>query len=471
MIDRFRAGFQTELGTIFLLLVCVLLGLALAYFLLLLYQKSKDRLRYQYQSYYDQAEKLLSAYKTVGKSVAELFGRETVIANSDGIKALCLIPPPPIVSDDVKKRFEEYIHSIGTVNFSMLAPYSWSSTQNAWVIIQEKLLHQDGRKLLTLDKYAKDGRLSNADKEKILINIAKCLSRLHKCHTTSGEALYHGFLLPRSIFIDIDSKNEVREILIAYHGLAFSIGKEIFQTHLHNLQKGKLIIDKWIANDLVSQVKLLAPEQLNVKQLDHVGPASDFYTFANLALLTFCGSIIRDTTNFDWSVIPESWHPFLKSCLSENVNDRPKDFGELEDWLEDPEMGLTIHGAEVSLKDFQPGDQQSHGKDLYDAPNGIDISAVQSIGKTETKGDTPAKFSEHYSAGMKAFSAAKWKQANNKFRQAIELDSENLDARIHLAITFYELGDMVKAESHYKHVKELNPQLAKAFRKHIAFRM
>ncbi len=470
MIDRFRAGFQTELGTIFLLLICVLIGLGLAYFLLLLYQKSKDRLRYQYQSYYDQAEKLLSAYTMVGKSVADFFGRETVIANSEDVKALCLIPPPPIVNETVKKSFEGYIRSIGTVNLGMLAPYSWTSTQNAWVIIQERLLYPDGRKLLTLDKYIKDGRLSIADKEKVLINTAKCLSRLHQCHTASGEALYHGFLLPRSVFIDIDSKNEIKEILIAYHGLAFSIGREIFQKHLHDLQKGKLIIDKWIANDLISQVKLLAPEQLNPKRLDEVGPTSDFFTFGNLALLAFSGSIIRDLKAFDWSVVPETWQPFLKSCLAENVKNRPKDFSELEEWLEDPEMGLTIHGAEVSLRDYQCTDRDSE-TELNRAPNKLDIEAVQSIGKTKSENQAPANFSEHFSAGMKAFSSSKWELANNRFKKAFELDKENLNARIHLAITFYEMGDLGKAESHYKHVKELNPQLAKAFRKHIAFRM
>jgi tetratricopeptide (TPR) repeat protein len=470
MIDRFRAGFQTELGTIFLFLAGILVCLGLAYLLLLLYQKKKDRLRYQYHSYYEQAEKLLTAYTLVGKSVADIFGRETVISSSEGQKALCLIPPPPIVDESVKQRFEEYTRSIATVNLSMLASYSWTSTQNAWIVIQENLLHPDGRKLLTLDKCIKDDRLSGADKEQVLINLAKCLSTLHQCRTDSGEALFHGFLLPRSIYIDLDKCNEIKQIIIAYHGLAFSIGSEKFQKQLDDLKKGNLIIDKWIVNDLVSKIKNLAPEQLSHKRIHEVGPSSDFYTFATLALMTFGGNSIPDIETFDWKVIPENWHHFLKSCLSDDIKKRPKDFNELEEWLADPEMGLTIHGSEVSLKDYHNTSKESEEEFLHSVGS-LDIQAVQSIGRQQQKKQSTANFSEHYSAGMKAFSSGKWQVANNHFLQAIDLDKENLEAHINLAITYYEIGEMEDAEKYYKHVKNINPQLAKTFRKHIAFRM
>lgn len=328
-MDRLRAGFETELGAIFLLLVSILLFLGAVYLLLLLYQKSKDRLRYRYRNYYEQAEKLVSAYQLVGKSVADLFGRESVLANHEGKKALCLILPPPIVNESITQRFEEYTYLIGSMQLPLFVPYCWTSTQNAWVIVQDKLLHTDGRKLLTFDKYIKDGRLTSTEAEKVLINIATCLSNLHLCRTSRGEALYHGFLLPRALFIDVDDKEGVKEILIAYHGLVSSIGGEKFQRYLHDLKKGSLIIDKWISNELLAQIKLLAPEQQLPQKIADVGPASDFYTFGNLGLMAFSGCRFQDVKTFDWSCVPTKWCAFLKGCLSENVNDRPKDFSEI----------------------------------------------------------------------------------------------------------------------------------------------
>lgn len=314
-------------GTSTLLPISVFLFLGLLYLLMHFYRKNRRRLNHRYLPYYEQVEKLLSAYKLVGKPVADLFGRETVVSNHEGDKALCLILPPPMINAWISQRFGEYTRLIEGMQLSLLAPYYWIFTADAWVIIQQKLLHADGRKLLTFDKCIKDGRLSAADVQEVLVRIAKCLSNLHRSQTDCGEALYHGFLLPRSIFINADGPGGVKEVLVAYHGLVSSIGKEKFQKYLQDLKKGNLVIDKWISNELLAQIKLLAPEQQTEEKMNNVGPSSDYFTFASLALMAFSGGRFRDQKTFDWSCVPENWHSFLTSCLSEDVEARPKDFG------------------------------------------------------------------------------------------------------------------------------------------------
>ena len=56
--------------------------------------------------------------------------------------------------------------------------------------------------------------------------MARALSRLHDLYAESGGRLYHGFLLPRSIVMDLDSGNRVNHLAIAEAGLAFAFGPQ-----------------------------------------------------------------------------------------------------------------------------------------------------------------------------------------------------------------------------------------------------
>lgn len=464
MIERLRIAFTTELGAIFLLLVALLVVLGLIYALLLFRQRKKDRLKYLYNAYYEEAEKILESYSFEKNAVADFFGRESIVASTSGEKFLCIIPPPYKYSQEAKSRFEEYIRAIGTTSRTLLSHYSLTATEKCWITMQEGLLHADGRKLLSIDKWVKDGRLTSAMVEQILVDIARTLAKLHLCHSERGNRLYHGFLLPRSLFVESDASGGIEKVVIANHGFAYAIGAKEMQHHFDELAAGKMCVDRFAADSLLNQISMLAPEQRERKAVDSVGPSCDFYSYAMVALYLFTGKKYSSPAEVDWNSIGEKWRHFLRSSLSNEVDKRPKSFDDLEVWLRDPEFSLTLKRENISINTlYESGSASGEGEES------LQLDAIRELTKRRGEEKEDLAFDKLFNEGNAAFKNQCWEEAKSCYLKALELQERHPRLRLNLAIAHYELGEVESAERELEVVVSIDPKMAAEFRKHIAF--
>ncbi len=465
MSERFYEMMESEAGLIFFFIVFILIGLISFYVYLWMREQEKDALTNKHRLYFEDAERNIDELIFSEKHSAEFFGRESRAHSKEGF-TLCLIPSPDENLNEIEDRFESFQHTLAEQKYSLFSTLKKIDIPDFFVIRQDNLFSSSGQKFLPIDKILKKGMLSQPEKEKILLDLAQNLQSLHEKRTDTGETLYHGFLLPKSIFADIDESHRVKKVVISGLGLAFAFGPESIQKKIKGLNKRKLRIDSSIKNELLSQYEFFAPELKDPEQVGEIGPASDFYAFAALSMTLFTGKIFTGPTHTDWNKAPSKWISFLQKCLETNPGDRPKSFKELDMWLSDPEWELTT--AEINKgNELHPDTPKNFESAPLVMPN-LQF-APETCDLQYSNPNDP--FTKNLVSGNKALKIGKWQDANKYFLDAVSIDPENPEANINLAISFYEIGDLISAENHYRIVKNINPELAKTFRRHIAFRM
>jgi tetratricopeptide (TPR) repeat protein len=170
----------------------------------------------------------------------------------------------------------------------------------------------------------------------------------------------------------------------------------------------------------------------------------------------------------EWSLISPQWQRFLKACLEEVPGNRPADFLELEDWLLQPEVGLTTLDGVDEVLDFVP-----HNLSVVE-PVEVPFKFVSPVIKSTTVSLTPqqqALLKGFLEAGNKAIKNAKWKEAKKALKEALKVDSGHIEAHVAMAIVCYELEDFKESEKCYEYAKQVDARLAKRFREHIAFKI
>lgn len=466
VVDRFQRAFESTLGQLFTGLVCVLAILAIAYAIVLWRTRRRDILKYRYENFYRHAESFCKAFHFVGIHKAGFFGRVSPVIFPDRTYGLCTIPPPDIVDEEVRERYRLFQRATSNHNLPLFAPHLWSYDNEMVISVQGRLLQHDGCPLVHLQHYLLDKRLGRAYTEEILVNVARGLAALHNVSDDRGQKLYHGFILPRSLFIDFDVNRAINNILVSDLSLAFSLGPEKVYQQISALRGGKLAIEKYAARDLLEQLSMLSPEQKDHSRLDTVGPAADFYAYGALATVIFTQEPFRDYRSVSWTTVPKKWRSFLQSCLDDNPKGRPKDFLELEDWLTDPELALTIGCRDIDVDSIEdlPEEEETSLDDLlgvYQEACGVDQ-------ETEESSDP---FTQSFDAGLRSLKIGRWKVAQEHFSKALILNPDHAEAQVSMAIACYEMGDLERAENFYNQAKNIDPTVAKCFREHIAFRV
>lgn len=212
---------------------------------------------------------------------------------------------------------------------------------------------------------------------------------------------------------------------------------------------------------------MLAPEMLDKSRCDSVGPAADYFSFGTLAVLMFTSEPFVSREQMNWDQIPKQWSPFIRACLSENPKERPKDFQELGDWLQDPDLMLT-----------GPMVDQGESSQEVTLETEVDLQslagALQRVQRQRQSVEPQESFDGVticMEQGLRALKQGRWAVAKQRFSEAVDLQENHAEANVSLAIACYELGDLDQAEQYYQRAKELNSQMAKYFREHIAFRV
>ena len=470
VLDRLRLGWETHLGTLVIALVIVLAVLAATYWLLVLRLRRKDLLASKFRAHYEAANELLSTYwKPIGAHKAEFFGRQTIVGQ-EGQKGLCTVPPPALVDTEILDRFRCFSRAIEGQAVSHRAPLLWHEDQQSFILVEGGLLDAQGRLLPSLKHRLFDKKWSLAAREEVLLELARTLGQIHDCKAELGGDCYHGFVLPRSIYLDIDAENRVNRWVIAHTGIAFAIGPEKLCERLDSLRAGSMPIEKYCAREVLEQAVMLAPEQRDPESFERVGPSADFYAFGALAVTMLTQQKFTDPSDVKWENCPDQWRPFLQACLETIPGRRPKEFMELEDWLSDPELALTHRGDKENS-----GVDASVGSEL-ETPSTLDVAHL-SKRLTSTKNPlksasfTSSSRQDYLNKARKAIQSSKWNHAKKLLRDLQSKSPELAEVHALLAIACYESGELDDADSHYQTAKRLNPDEAKLFRSHVAARM
>lgn len=471
LADRFERGFESHFGFLIVLLVIFVAMLALIYWWMLYRQRRKDLLAYLNNAYYEKAEAAAKQWTFVGEHKADFFGRQSIV-QSNGTHGVCMIPPPDLADEVSCDRYRCFNREIEAQRPPLFARTMWRHDRDCLVHIQGQLLRQNGRPLLHLNHYLSDKRLGRGYTEEILLQIAHAFAALHQLKADNGESLYHGFLLPRSLFVDFDANRTLNRVVIADLGLAYSFGPKKVHDRLKLMRDGFLPIEKFCANELLEQLPMLAPEQKAAERLSQVSPASDLFSFGAIAVMLFSQQRFVASDKVDWTLVPAEWHPFLKACLKDDPRHRPKDFLELEDWLNHPELALT-HRLGDSVEDAV-ADPSSPALGLNDLKNLLqqvqEQRSQQPPAATLSK-KQQQKFQNAFNAGTKAIKMGRWKVARDQFVEAVAASPSNAEANVSLAIAYYELGELKQAEKYHECAKKIDPKIAKNFHDHIAFRI
>lgn len=447
---------ESQMGLVFAFLLicfCALLGV---YIYLSERQKRKDRLAYLHRRFYQETENLCDPFNFAGEHRAEIFGRTSTVLCKKRSYATCTIPPPVLIDQETLNRYRAFRRT-NVSHLPLFAKHSWSFDDDRLVVVQDGLVKRDGQKMLHLQHFLDDRRLGRAYTEQILAQIAEAISALHNCQTEQGQILYHGFLLPRSIRIEFGVDRTLAKIVIADLGMAFSFGPQRVWEMEDGLRSGDLQVDRSVAKELLDQLSMLSPEQRDQGRLHQVGPASDFYAFAALACLLFTKRRFRASGAVNWSEVPKKWTPFLQKCLSDDPRCRPKDFLQLKDLLQNPALFLVPEESveKVIVDSVQP---LPAVKDVIDRLKNKQKKDFYTVDDFRQKADH-------------AFQIGHWQEAKQYFLEVVKHQPLDGEIQVSLAITFYEMGDLERAEYHYCLAKNIDPKTAKCFKEHIAFRI
>jgi hypothetical protein len=399
---------------------------------------------------------------------------------------LCTIPTPDAIDEKGRLRFTSFTRAFHGKKLPLFAQQIWKNDDPMVINIQGSIVQKDGALPPNLQHYMDDKRLGKAYTEQVLLEIACALAALHHRQTESGSRLYHGFLLPRSVYFQFDGNSTLNKIVIADMGMAFTFGPEVICDRLDRLLAGKLPVDKFVGNELIDQLAMLAPEQKDLTRCHKVGPSADFYAFAALAVLMFTKSPFRGKENIDWKAIPIQWHPFLKACLNEQPAERPEDFDELKDWLTQPDLALTVRqtaGQEITTTDVEAAQEEVYDLEelasILEKVQGtkkkeaVREVSPQSVSESTDKqaDEQPNKKTGQRPLGLEALRKGEWKAAQNALERAYASNCDDPKVCVSLAIALYEQGDLSNAERYYNEAKQKDPTTAKCFRNHIAFRV
>lgn len=445
-IYRIGLALKTPLfGSVLLFLTFLFCSLLFFYLLLWLKQKADTHLVFRLEKYFSRAEDLLAPFKLSGTHSWHLLGKKALVEASATQYGIAVIPLPNLVDDKMTLKFCDFQERISQSHFSLFANMGYQVQGNCMVSVQRKLVRESGRLLQNLWDFRLDRVLTLSENEKLLLELAKNLNHLHTLISEEGKPLYHGFLLPNSLYLQEDASKCISHFVLAYHGFIYAIDPFKLFKRMTQIKKHKLpTLELAHRQEWLLQLNFLAPEQRDSKQLHLVGPASDFYAFGCLVSWLFNQKSKRFPPLDDLSHIPQIWRKFAQKCLAKDPKNRPQDFLEIIETFEDPEFSLSqyeIMDQEIPEKFTQ---DKANLKQLF---NKLQKASVQAV-------NLPIDQSEKQS-----------------YLNKVIQDPNNVDALIKLAIIYYNKGERKQAEIYCEKAKAIDPNSIKSFQKYVSMRL
>lgn len=449
-----KQAFTTPIGDLLIFLTIAFVAVLLLYFYFWFrFGRQKD-LTLCHELLFKKTEKKLKDITFRGFSKSDFFGKKQVVSLPDGRYGQCLIFYPELYSPMVKKRFEEY-HMLLQKEGGTLFPNNIIRFENGQLVqIETQFMKSNGQSLINFAHYSLDKTLSVAEKELFLIDIAYMLEALHAQKTESGEALYHGFLIPSSFYLTLNLVKKITHIYLAEHGCAFALKDSVFQDWVLSLAQGKYILDPFVKTQVEKYQFIFSPEQKS--KGESITKSSDYYSFGALSVFLFTQKEFSKAEEIDWKKIPENWREFLKECLNEQPEKRPNSFLELKEYFQSPEVEIAVSKEEPVLSNEEIKDYKEESIKEY-------FEEIHKI-----KQDYPF-FDQSWHEGFVAIKESNWDKALDIFEKMSKSESEPFNAQLGLAILYYQKGDQDKAKKHYQEAKKIDADKISCFHKLIGF--
>lgn len=463
-IVPFQLAFETPLGKLFFFLSIFLAFLTSFYFFLKARLKQNDAASFYFESYFSKIEQQKIPFTPLSTHMMGIFARQTRVEDNKGKQALLLCFYPHLVNDATCMRFQSYTQKIKMQ--IGLEPYAWIHTQdNLWMSVSKKFVCPQHSQY-SLYELLFDKQLTQADKEWILLELAKRLSRLHQVQIDSTP-LYHGLLNPHTILVTLDKDRIPEKVNTLLTGLAYALGPFELQAHFQQIFKRSLKLDALTYEQASRAFNFLAPEQKNQSLASDVAKKSDIYSFASIAYYAFTHTAYESESSIlTQEAIPEGWRDFLKQALSVSTSERPLDFELILNLVAQPELNLSFsHDPEPSAqtKEDEKDIQSISIKDLF-----IKTRAQPQIvvSKPQTRVDKEAWLKKNQQAEY-AFNASNWSEAKSHYLELLKLKPEEAKVLTQLAIVSFELKNYDEARNFYSEAKKYDAKVAKCYREHI----
>ncbi|SCA64334.1 hypothetical protein AB751O23_AH_00120 [Chlamydiales bacterium SCGC AB-751-O23] len=355
------------------------------------------------------------------------------------------------MSSNALKRFNELSKELEN---NLGKPYfSWFKADKVWMTLQDRFFNKSGKRFLNLYEVMLDNKLSQMDKEWVLLELAKEIATLHS--NQREEFQLHGFIHPCNIYISFDEKERPSDVILADAGVYTSIGPQNFLRHFHDIIQGTLTLDESLKN--YANAIYLSPEQQDPSSFSLVNYRSDIYLFALIAYYVFIKDNYSPSADVDWEKLPLSWRGFIKRALEKDPLKRPEDFEELLVLLKQPELELVFSNKSLKSKGMTDAiDQLVNLKDVFSKVN------IEKEG-AEVKGEIKQTFDY----AKKLFNMSKWDLAKREYEALNEKFPKNALVLTNLAIASFELKEYDLARDYYTQSKEISPQEARRYREHI----
>lgn len=445
---------------LFLALLCIVL-LFLWIFFSLQY-RTHSHLRARHQRYFASAEKLIMPFKFLGSHSLHFFGRKTLVEASATQHGICLIPFPELSSEETSLKFCDYQERIMQSHLPIFSSMGYQTRGAEMVTVQKKLVQENGKLLQNLFDYRLDRNFTTFENEKLLLELAKNLNVLHAQVSETGKALYHGFILPYSFYIQEDGMRKITNYVLGWHGFCYAMGPKVILERMHVLRRRSHFIEESFRKIWLMQFNFLSPEQQNLSFLDRVGPKSDMYAFASLGLWLFSNR----PTRFEKQIkkLPAAWRPFFKACLEPDPENRPPDFLEILEMSDDPELALSqyeIDDVTIPMaKKHSPEDIKKLLSSIIETKKSLSIDNYIDVASKQL-----------FQEGFDALMLRDLDRSIKAFNRVLAKDSKATYALVGLAIAYFEQGDRASSRAYYEKAKALDEGSINWFHSHVATRL
>ena len=452
LIFPLKQALNTPLGDVLIFLAIGLLAASSLYlYFWLRFARQKDLTKCHHLQFKD-TEKQLKNIEFKGLASSDFFGKRQVASLPSGQFGQSLIFYPELSSREVSQRFQDYHMLLQKLGQPYFPKNQIFYENNQIACVETQFMQTNGETLINFAKYSTNQVLSDAEKERFLIDIAYMLEALHQVQTESGESLYHGFLLPSSFYFSINLVKKITNIYVSDFGCAFALGAQSFQKWLLDLFQGKYIVDASVKRHIFEFAFIFSPEQ-KLKGAS-ITSATDFYSYAALAVFLFTDQAFESAEEINWELVPKGWRLFLKECLLEDPEKRPHNFLELREYLSDPEFEIE------SADSFKLGSSQDT----------VSIKSLKEcFDKAQEDRQSSIELDESWHKGFLAVKEGDWERAHEIFSSLLNDQKKAFDGNLGLALLFYQQGDKSKAKEHYQEAKKIDAKRISYFHKLIAF--
>lgn len=441
-LERIQLASEEGWGAVLYFIVAFLIGLVLLYGLIMSYKRKKSSLSAKDQAYLDRNMSLLkaSSYKASTKQALMPFGTIINCIGQDQVLCEALILNQHTATKEFWDSIELYAHVINEelTNFTEL--YSFID-EDLGVLLQT--IDRDQWK--SIRYYLMDREMSLFEKETLLLQLALIIAAFHAMDPIADRKIFHGYLNPDTILVHLDDRDCIQQLCIKDHGVMWAMDHSLWLNSVNKIHPKKGI------SFFSEKLRYSAPELL--ESGSSLTEALDFFSFGKMAFELFNKG--NQEQNFD--CIPKRWRDFVKKCLKHDIKERPTDFLELDDLLNDPE--INAHFEEVEKKQADLGSIQltplKNARELF-----LKLRNKQSLG-AELE-DNP-----QISKGFTFLRNRQWGRAVSLFK-GLEKEDPSSRVLLGLAIGLHQKGERDLAEKAYMSLKEQDPELVSEFHHFLA---